>query len=645
MAASRQLTAIMFTDVAGFTELAQADEKGALGLLEELDTMAAPLIERHHGRKVKAIGDGLLVEFPDALNAVECAVELQTSLHERNAREGHRPLRLRVGLHLGDVERRGSDILGDAVNLASRVEALADPGGICLSEHVTAQVRNKLPYRFEALGPRSLKGIHEPVGIYRVALPWTVGAPGPSPAGPPRIAVLPFANISPDPKDEYFADGLTEELITVLSRLHGLRVIARTSVSSYKTAPKPIRQIGSELGVGAILEGSVRRAGDRLRITLQLIDVASEEHRWAESYDRNLSDVFEIQADIAERTARALQVELLGSERAAVRKPPVRDVGAYELYLRGIAGFQRVADEGWPREGTEGVARSFEASIAKDPSSASARAYLANLYIAAMGECLPKSEVAGKIKDLMDEALRLEPDAPEVRTARGNYALQIERDWSRAEKEFRSAIALTPSATWAHAWLGILLVTLGRYEESVHELQAARELDPLFTNLTEWQIRATAHAGDLPGAIALARQVLELSPGNRQLRVQLAALLLRQGRREDAAREAALASGPLGGAGTATSRAELGVALGDPSEARALVEAWERKSGSEYIRPNYIAALYAVLGDKERALEILEHDTKEGEQTLWIDFRRHAFDSIRDTPRFRALLREMNLPA
>src|SRR5580658_1872815 len=215
MAASRQLAAIMFTDVAGFTEATQRDEKSALRLLDELQEVGVPLFEGHHGRQVKSMGDGLLVEFPDALNAVECAVDLQRALAERNAESGSIPLRIRIGVHLGDVERRGTDIVGDSVNVASRVEPLAEPGGICLSEHVVAQVRNKVSYRLENIGARTLKGVRDPVGVYRVILPWA-DAGSMSTGEAPRLAVLPLANISPDSRDEYFADGLTEELISVL---------------------------------------------------------------------------------------------------------------------------------------------------------------------------------------------------------------------------------------------------------------------------------------------------------------------------------------------------------------------------------------------------------------------------------------------
>jgi adenylate cyclase len=643
MAASRQLAAIMFTDVAGFTEATQRDEKSALRLLEELQEVAAPLFERHHGRQVKSMGDGLLVEFPDALNAVECAVELQRALADRNAESGSIPMRIRIGLHLGDVERRGADIVGDSVNVASRVEPLADPGGICLSEHVVAQVRNKVSYRLENIGNRTLKGVRDPVGVYRVILPWAEAA-SIATGEAPRLAVLPLANISPEVRDEYFADGLTEELISVLSRLKGLRVIARTSVSQYKTAPKPIRQIGAELGVGAVLEGSVRRSGNRLRITLQLIDVTTEDHRWAETYDREMKDIFEIQADVAERTAHALRLELIGSEREAVRKAPMRDLEAYDAFLQGIAAFQRTADAGWTRQGIERAAAYFEATIAREPHSAAAYAHLANLLIAGMGESLSKKEVETRIRDLVASATRLGPDESDAHTARGNFALQFEGDWRRAEEEFRRAISLNPSSMQAHGWYGILLFSQGRFQEAVQEFRSAEELDPLFHQMWHWRIRALDHGGDPEGAIEYAREAISKDPTDPYLHVQLGWLLLRQGRVDEARQEAALASGPIAGAGRAIGRAELLAALGDSSEARAMIEKWDGHTDPQYLRPLYVARLLATLGRLDEALTVVEEDSDDGDQSLWIDFRQHSFDRIRTDPRFVALLRRMNLP-
>jgi adenylate cyclase len=271
------------------------------------------------------MGDGFLAEFDSALRAVQCAIDIHQHLHDRNSQPGITPIQLRIGIHLGDVEQRGSDIFGDAVNVASRIEPVATPGGLCISGQVFDQVRNKIPNRLEKLPPTALKGLEVPIDIYRVVLPWTVPESPSRDSGPTRLAVLPFANISPDPKDEYFADGLTEEMITVLSQLRELRVIARTSVTPYKSTSKGVAQIGTELGVDSVLEGSVRKAGDELRITVQLIDVATQEHTWASTYDRKLEKVFAVQAEIAREVAEALKVGLRAAEQSRLEsRPPVR---------------------------------------------------------------------------------------------------------------------------------------------------------------------------------------------------------------------------------------------------------------------------------------------------------------------------------
>jgi adenylate cyclase len=640
---ARRLAAIMFTDVAGFTSLAQADEAGALRLLQEQAEVVRAVLANHRGREVKSMGDGLLLEFPSALDAIECAVALQRGLHERHGPPGIAPFEVRIGIHLGDVQGRGADILGDAVNIASRVESLAEPGGICLSAQVFDQIHSKVPYRLEGLGPQMVKGIRSPIEVYRVALPWRQGGESPPGSTIPRLAVLPLANISPDSKDEYFADGLTEELISVLSRLRGLRVIARTSVSPYKSAPKPVRQIAAELGVSSVLEGSVRKAGNRLRITLQLIDATTEVHRWAQSYDRELDDVFAIQAEVAEKTARALSLEILGPDRSAIQKKPTANLEAFELYLRGISAFHRTADEGWTRAGAEGAARFFELAIAKDPAFSMAHSYCANLLIGVMGEAFPRAEVVPRIREHVKKALELDPESADAHTARGNFALQVEFDWRRAEEEFRAAIALNPSSMPAHGWYGILLMVLRRFGEAQREFAAAIELDPLFLRLTYWQIGAHHLAGDTDSAIAIATRALERDAGNRILHLSLADMYLARGQPDEARREVAFAAGPLNDSRSVIERMCLLARLGEPDEGRRFITAWEAGRETRYVRPSLVASLLATLGEKEKALILLERDSREGERDLYIDYQRSSFDSIRNDARFLALLDRMNL--
>jgi adenylate cyclase len=641
---ARRLAAIIFTDIAGYTALAQADEAGALKLLHEQDRLVRPILEAHRGRKVKSIGDGLLLEFQNVLDAVECGVELQRRVRERNAQKGAPPLRVRVGIHLGDVQPRGTDILGDAVNIASRVVPLAEPGGVCLSAQVFDQVHNKVSYQLESLGPRSLKGVREPIGVYRVVMPWP--APGATAAAllPPRLAVLPLTNISPDPRDEYFADGMTEELISVLSQIRGLRVIARTSVSQYKGTTKPIAQIGSELRVSSILEGSVRKADNQLRISVQLIDVGTEEHRWAQTYDRKLENIFAIQAEVAERTANALKVALLKSEREAIQERPTTSLVAYEHYLRGIQAFHRFELMTAERADADREAvRCFEAAIREDPQFTAAYSYLANHLLASGGLTRPAREVFPRARELVAKALELNPNSSDAHTARGNLAFQADLDWTRAEAEFQQAIALNPSSSAAHMWYGYLLWVLQRFAEAKKQNLAAIELDPLW-RLPRVQLGVDYEdSGEYDAAIGVWKKMGESFGDILLVRGRLAWAHAFAGRVDEAVKLVE----PLERATdqySRTIRSGVLAYLERPEELRALVRDWEAGRSTEYVSPVARAGYYAQLGEKEKALELLEQDCREGDKALWARYLEVFFDPIRDDPRFVAMIRAMKLP-
>jgi adenylate cyclase len=332
----RKLVAIVFTDLVGYTDLAQKDERLALQLLEKHNEFIRRTFKRHGGREVKTMGDAFLLEFGSALEATEFAIDAQRELRELNSGQpSERNIMVRIGIHAGDVVERGGDIFGDAVNVASRIYPLAEPGGVCLTEEVYLQVRNKVPYPMERLPEQSLKHVDYPVTVYRLPLSFRQGGPSGGALPRNRLAVLPFTNISPDPKDEYFADGMTEELISTVSKVRELQVISRTSVSCYKGGGKSVGEIGRELNVGAILEGSVRKVANKVRVSAQLIDVQGDRHLWSETYDRELKDVFGIQREIAHRVANALEVQLLGADSQAIGKRGTKSTEAYTFYLKG----------------------------------------------------------------------------------------------------------------------------------------------------------------------------------------------------------------------------------------------------------------------------------------------------------------------
>ena len=343
MAATRRLAAILAADVAGYSRLMGADEVATAQALREHRSTADPLIAQHGGRIVKTTGDGLLIEFGSVVGAVECALALQRLAAERNAETAaERRMEWRIGIHLGDVLIEGDDILGDGVNIAARLEGIAKPGGICISDDAFRQVRGKVEAEFADLGEQSLKNIARPLRVYRAGLASAPEMPSAAATAlslpdKPSIAVLPFANLSGDPEQEYFADGMVEEIITALSRIRWLFVIARNSSFTYKGRTVDVKQVGRELGVRYILEGSVRRAGGRVRITGQLIDATTGAHLWADRFDSSLEDVFDLQDKVASSVAGVIEPALQAAETARSVARPTADLTAYDLYLRAYA--------------------------------------------------------------------------------------------------------------------------------------------------------------------------------------------------------------------------------------------------------------------------------------------------------------------
>jgi adenylate cyclase len=645
---TRKLAAIMFTDISGYTSLTQQDEAGALQLLREQEKLVRPLLGTHHGHQVKSIGDGLLIEFPDALDAVEFGVDLERRIHERNARVGPPALLIRVGIHLGDVQRRGSDILGDAVNIASRVQSIAEPEGLCLSAQVFEQVRNKVDCRFEKLGPTPVKGVEGPIELYRAVYPWS--AAGYAPAVPllPRLAILPIQNISPDAHDEYLAEGLTEELTTVLSQLGGLRVVARTSAGQYRGTTKSIAQIGAELGVSAVLEGSVRKDGDRLRITVQLIDTKTQEHRWVQTYERKLENVFAVQAEIAERTAEALKVKLLKSELHTLQRRPTHSLEAYEEYLRGIEAFRRIVIGGLDETRSDQEAeRHFEAAIHADPEFSEAHSYLANHLIATAGETRPLAESIDRARRLVARALELNPNLADAHTARGNLAMQGELDWPLAEAEFRHAIGLDPGSPTARFWYGMLLTALQRFDEASEQYLEASTLDPLWTVPKAHLASNYGYAGDWASSIVVAQSLVETFPTKPRERILLARAYCWAGQHDAALRciEGLPTKGDiLARVGRAWVLQCSGRTKEAKAAARSVLDDSLRGRLGEILAAPLQAGLSLLLGDRPGALDLLEADMRSGDRVLWFYYLEPVFDAVRTDPRFVALLEAMHLP-
>jgi len=640
----RRLAAIMFTDIAGYTALAQQDEAAALRLLREQERLVRPLLAIHRGRKVKSIGDGLLLEFVNALDAVQCGLELQRLVGERNAQEGVHPLRLRIGIHLGDVQSQGSDILGDAVNIAARIEPLAEPGGVCLSAQVFDQVRNKVACPLEKLGPKTLKGVREPVDVYRVVLPWspTEASPEePTTRATPRLAVLPFANLSPDPHDEYFADGLTEEVTSELSKVPGLQVIARTSVMRYKTAPKTIGEVGKELRIGSALEGSVRKAGSKIRVTAQLIDVASESHVWSASFDRELDDVLRVQSEIARGVSGALELRLLPSEREEHRTPSRSKADAFALYLKGRVAFEHPGGESELRTALDCLRQ----AVAKDPELVPAWFSLSNTYHA-LGDrgYDPMAEALRKSRESVAEALRLDPRSAEAHLALADIA-HHECDWATSERENRQALDLNPNLVGAHLQYSLLLYITGRTREALEHAGHALDLDPLSGGSQSWMGNLLGYCGRWMEATAHWRNAIEIDDRNPFWHSGLGTALVMQGSIVEGTAEIeranalaewndAYLSVQLAWAYSKAGRAD------DVARIRSkIVEDSERGRGSSH----FIAGIFAVSGDTERALEWIEKSRKDpGGFPPTLVFM-PWFESLRTDPRFVRICRSLGL--
>ena len=637
MASTRRLVAIMFTDIAGYTSLAQNDEPAALRLVQEQERLVRPLLELHRGRHVKSMGDGILMEFPNALDAVECAVDLQRHLQERNAREELPALRVRVGIHLGDVQGVGADILGDAVNIASRIEPLAEPGGVCLSEDVVSQVHNKVPYPMERLGPKSLKGVQEPFAVYRVVLPGSRSAVSPEEAGPTRLAVLPFVNISPDPNDEYFSDGMTEEIISAVSGIHGLSVISRTSVMGYKGTTKRVREIGRELEVGSVLEGSLRKAGNRIRVTAQLIDVREDRHLWAQNYDRELDDLFAVQSDVAKQVADALRVRIAIQESERIGRKPTENTTAYTLYLQG-----RYL---WNKRGVEDVRKAaeyFEQAVQADPRFSLGYAGQADCWIILhnWGVDLPAS--LANAEATVVKALEIDPGLGEAHATLG-LVCKYKRDRRRAEEEFLTAIQMKPSYATAHQWYFLLLLSELRWDEALGQIRAAVELDPLSPVINyNYGIYFFAKR-DYPKALELFQRATVLDPSYAPVLSRMANVYGRTKRFDEMRRCAALLVERLQGSLPWARRwADASFAMFEddaPALRRLLplMEAVQEESGHT---ASFLAAAYFYLGENDAGFKWLQRAFDRGEDLEGIQYEQE-YDTVRSEPRYLDLVKRL----
>ena len=632
----------MFTDMVDYTSMSEKNEELALTLLEDHRQLLRPVFARHGGREVKTVGDGFLVEFPSALEAVRCALEIQQLMYRRNQGvTSEKKISLRVAVHLGDVEHRDGDVYGDAVNIASRIQSLTDPGGICITQQVYDHVRKNEEFRMVALGQNRLKNVQNPTEVYRV-LPLTErGEPTKTVAlEPRRVAALPLAIISSDQQDEYFADGLTEEIINTLSSIPGLKVIARTSVMKYKEASKSVGEIGRELKVGTILEGSVRKAGGRLRITIQLIDVGSESPIWSQKYDRELEDVFKIQTDIAERVAEALKVQLLTENRTLIQQKAPEDIGAYVLYLRGRYHWSRRN-----KEDLEKAIAYFGEAIEKDPNYALAHAGMADCYTL-MGRhlYLPAKEAFSKARDFANRALELNNDLAEAHTSLAAVLFIYDWEWDAAEDQFKRAIQLNPNYATAHYWHSVLLQTTGRLQESVTAAEKAQVLDPLSPVIGMGVVQAYFFSGQYDKAVEECHRYLDMDPSFVVARDFLVHLHVQNGLFEEAAEEAKRLLDVSERKSEAMAHlAYVYAASGKTEEAKKLFEASVADAEFGYSNPTIFIIVCSILGDLDNAYRWAEKARESGRIALHSLRFSPDLQRFRTDPRYSLLLAKAHL--
>src|SRR5438105_594728 len=608
----RRLTAILAADVVGYSRLMGADEAGTLAALKTIRTdFIEGKIAEHQGRIVKLTGDGMLVEFPSVVSAVACAVEVQRGMQERNADvPGDRRIQFRIGINLGDVIVEGNDIYGDGVNVAARLESIATPGGIAISHSVRDHVGNRLDLVFEDLGEQQLKNIERPIRVYNVSVENSAARATQDTSSlrdqRPSIAVLAFNNMSGDAEQEYFSDGITEDITTDLSKISGLQVAARNAAFTYKGKPVKVKQVGQELGVDFILEGSVRKAGSRVRVTGQLIDSRNGKHVWAERFDRDLTDIFAIQDEITHAIVEQLKVKLLPQEKKSIEQTPTDNVEGYTYYLRGRQFLHRHSKSYYDL-----ARRMFTKAVELDPRYA--RAY------AGIADC--------------DSFLRLHY----------HVGAAVQQIFEMTDK----ALSLDDQLAEAHSSRGLALSIEKRFEESTAEFEKAIELDPNSFEAHDLYARGSFAQGKLERAAELFERAAAISPEDYQSLVLLIQIYRSLGRDdvEDvvAIRAIELEDGELIRVPEDPRPAYMGIAalieMREGTRAREWIERALVSGADDPLTQYNLACGYTKLGDTEQALDLLERMLPNvgAEIRMWIKHD-SDFDALRNNPRFQKLL-------
>jgi TolB-like protein/Tfp pilus assembly protein PilF len=637
-----RLSVVWFSDLVGWSSLTAENEDQAISLVRRFQAAVRAVVSGEQGRVVKFIGDAALVESPSAEAAVKAASELRGLMQAGET--------IRTGVHLGDVAvAPDGDLYGDGVNTAQRIQTVAKPGQIVVSGDVWRQLRNRPSYRFGPLGEQSLKGV-EALDLYLVletpsdsaTAARVVASKGTAteirPTVERSIAVLPFLNLSSDPENEYFSDGITEEILNALVKVSDLKVASRTSAFAFKGHQGDVREIAEKLGVATVLEGSVRKAGNRVRITGQLIGAADGYHLWSETYDRELEDIFAIQDDIAQSIVGALKATLAVDEGEKLVTATTDNLEAYTLYLKGRFQFNKYT-EGSLRRSLELYAEALEES----PTYARAWAGIADTWMHLADDWVAPAKAYSAGKEAADRALELDPDLADAHTALGKIFTWHDWDFPRAELALRRAVASNPNYTDAHWTLGTLLPAAGRLEEGLREMRTALKLDPLSSKYSQWTARFLLYQRRPADAIEESQRTLELDPEYPRAHLTIGLARLLEGEPDvglkSLRRSAEVSSSPSFRAFHAYGLA----AIGQEAEARRILEELGSDDRASYVRAEFLAAAYGMLGDRDAAFGQLDTALEQRSAGMIYLHLDPLYDAIREDPRFSALVEKIGL--
>ncbi len=637
MSQSRQLAAIMFTDIVGYTALMGKDEKNAFRLLHQNRVLQKPIIEEFKGRWIKELGDGIMASFKTVSDAVNAAVKIQETCNASNE------FKLRIGIHSGEVVFENDDVFGDGVNIAARIQSAANPGSIYISEAVNQNITNKKDIETEFVREDILKNVSQPVKMYKVLFA------GSETILPERkesilleksIAVLPFVNMSNDEEQEYFSDGISEEIINMLAQVPALKVIARTSSFAFKGKNIDLKIIGEQLKVRYLLEGSVRKAGSKLRITAQLINAADGFHLYSEKFDRELKDIFDIQDEISGKILEAVKIKLFGSEEDTVIKKYTDNVEAYQLYLKGRFYYNKYTPDAFMK-----AIEYFKQAIELDPDYAIAYSGLCYCYMTmSFFNWIPADKGMPLATKASQQCIELDDRIAESHISLGRIKLHYEWNIRAAIIEQKKAIAINPNNPEAYIQLGMCSVLLGNKEEAIAYANKAISLDP-FSTMNLWMAAIMPlFANETDSLLVITKQLIDLNPEFFGGYLFAGQAYLQLGNFEKALQNLKLAVSKDSNSYTLSDLGVLYGFMGDKTKAREVIREIKNIEGIELTGNNYLANVYLAIGEWDTAFMYYDKAIQNREQhMIWKGYLFDSVPNLMEDPRAIKMFEKMNL--